>query len=195
MAKVFIKGPIVSNSDYVVYDWLGAEATCPKTVRYAIEEAKEEALEVEINSPGGNVFAASEIYTMLREYKSNVIVKIVGIAASAASVIAMSGREVLMAPTAQIMIHNVSTMASGDYRDMEHTAGVLRRANETIANAYRLKSGMGQEELLQMMDKETWLTPQQALSYKLIDGVMFERSEREQAIGKLNSLKSKEGKM
>lgn len=195
MAKVFIKGPIVSNSDYFAYEWLGLDATSPKTVRKAIEEANEDELEVEVNSPGGNVFAASEIYTMLREHKKLVTVKIIGVAASAASVISMAGHKVLMAPTAQMMIHNVSTMATGDYRSMEHTAKVLKGANDTIANAYRLKSGMSHDELLRMMDKETWLTPQDALYYNLIDGIMFEGTKAEQAIDKLNSLKLKEGKM
>jgi ATP-dependent Clp protease, protease subunit len=194
MAKVFIKGPIVSNSDYVVYEWLGLDATSPKTVTKVIENAKDEELEVEINSPGGNVFAASEIYTMLREHKELVTVKIVGIAASAASVIAMAGKKVLMAPTAQMMIHNVSTMATGDYRSMEHTAQVLKGANDTIANAYRLKSGMSHDDLLRMMDKETWLTPQQALGYRLIDGILFEGSKVKETRAKLESLKLKEGK-
>ena len=112
-------------------------------------------MEVIINSGGGSVFAASEIYTTLKSYMGNVIVKIVGLAASAASVVAMAGTKVLMSPTAQMMIHNVTTYAEGDYRDMEHTAVILKNANDTIANAYRLKSGKTQEELLALMDDET----------------------------------------
>lgn len=174
MAKVNIKGPIVSSDEQWIYDWFGIETTSPKSVNKEIASANGEDLEVEINSGGGSVFAGSEIYTILKSYEGNVIVKIVGLAASAASVIAMAGKKILMSPTAQMMMHNVSSRASGDYRDMEHTAGILRNANDTIANAYRIKSGMSQEELLLMMDKETWLTPQQALEYKLIDEVMFE---------------------
>ncbi|MGC6586544.1 head maturation protease, ClpP-related [Paenibacillus sp. Dod16] len=174
MAKVNIKGPIISSDEQWIYDWFEIEATSPKSVAKEIEAANGGDLEVDINSGGGSVFAGSEIYTALKSHKGNVTVRIVGLAASAASVIAMAGKKITMAPTAQMMIHNVSTRASGDYRDMEHMAGILKSANETIANAYRLKSGMTQEELLGMMDTETWLTPQQALNYKLIDEVMFE---------------------
>ena len=172
--KVNVKGPIVSSDESWIYDWFGIENTSPKSVNKAIEEANGDELEVEINSGGGSVFAGSEIYTALRSYQGNVTVKIVGLAASAASVIAMAGKKVVMSPTAQMMIHNVSSRASGDYRDMEHTAEILKNANETIANSYRLKSGMSQEELLAMMDKETWMTADKAKEYGLIDEVMFE---------------------
>ena len=173
MTNVNVKGAIVSNDDQWIYDWFGIEATSPKSISDAIQEANGDELEVEINSGGGDVFAGSEIYTTLKAYSGNVTTKIVGLAASAASVIAMAGDKVLMSPTAQMMIHNVSTISSGDYRDMEHTAGVLKNANDTIANAYMFKSGMDKETLLSMMDNETWLTPQQALNNKLIDEIMF----------------------
>ena len=174
MAKVNIKGPIVSDNDAWIYEWLGIKATCPKIVNDAIDKANGEDLEVIINSGGGSVFPASEIYTVLRDYAGNVIVKIVGLAASAASVVAMAGTKVLMSPTAQMMIHNVTTYAEGDYRDMEHTAEILKNANDTIANAYRLKSGKTQEELLALMDNETWMTAQKAKELGLIDEIMFE---------------------
>jgi len=172
--KVNIKGPIVSSDESWIYDWFGIENTSPKSVNKAIEEANGDELEVEINSGGGSVFAGSEIYTALRSYQGNVTVKIVGLAASAASVIAMAGKKVVMSPTAQMMIHNVYSRTSGDYRDMEHTAEILKNANETIANSYRIKSGMSQEDLLAMMDKETWMTADKAKEYGLIDEVMFE---------------------
>ena len=173
MKKINVKGVIIPSDYQRVYDWLGWEATSPKKVNNEIENANNDDLEVEINSGGGDVFSGSEIYTALKSYQGNVTVKIVGIAASAASVIAMAGDKVAMSPTAQMMIHNVSTRTSGDYRDMEHSSQVLKNANETIANSYMLKSGMSKEELLGMMDKETWLTPQQALDHKLIDEIMF----------------------
>lgn len=172
--KVNIKGAIISNSDAWIYEWFGMESTSPKSVSHEIVDAQGDALEVEINSGGGDVFAASEIFTALKSYSGDVTVKIVGLAASAASVIAMAGSKILMSPTAQMMIHNVSSRTSGDYRDMQHSAEVLKNANDTIANAYRLKSGMTQEELLSMMNKETWLTAQQALDNNLIDEVMFD---------------------
>ena len=174
MAKVNIKGPIVSDNDARIYEWLGIKATCPKIVNDAIDKANGEDLEVIINSGGGSVFAASEIYTALKSYMGNVTVKIVGMAASAASVIAMAGKKVMMTPTGQMMIHNVTTYAEGDYRDMEHTADILKTANDTIANAYRLKSGKTQEELLALMDDETWMDAKKAKELGLIDEIMFE---------------------
>ncbi len=174
MAKVNIKGPIVSDNDAWIYEWLGIKATCPKIVNDAIDKANGEDLEVIINSGGGSVFAASEIYTALKSYMGNVTVKIVGMAASAASVIAMAGKKVMMTPTGQMMIHNVTTYAEGDYRGMEHTADILKTANDTIANAYRLKSGKTQEELLALMDDETWMDAKKAKELGLIDEIMFE---------------------
>lgn len=174
MAKVNIKGPIVSDNDGRIYEWLGIKATYPKIVNDAIDKANGEDLEVIINSGGGSVFAASEIYTALKSYMGNVTVKIVGMAASAASVIAMAGKKVMMTPTGQMMIHNVTTYAEGDYRDMEHTADILKTANDTIANAYRLKSGKTQEELLALMDDETWMDAKKAKELGLIDEIMFE---------------------
>lgn len=176
--KISIKGPIIPSSSQRVYDWFGIEATSPQKVNDALEKANGEDIEVEINSGGGSVFAGSEIYTALKSYKGNVIVKIVGLAASAASVIAMAGNKVMMSPTAQIMIHNVSSWASGDYRDMEHTAEVLKSANNTIANAYRLKTGKTQEELLGLMDNETWMTAEKAKELGFIDEIMFENENK-----------------
>lgn len=174
MKKVNVKGPIIESGDQWIYDWLDMEATSPKSVYREIEAANGEDIEVIINSGGGSVFAGSEIYTALKEYPGNVTTKVVGFAASAASVVAMSGKKVIMSPTAQMMIHNASIIASGDYRDMDHTSEILKNVNNTIANAYQLKSGMDQTTLLQMMDEETWLTPQQALENGFIDEIMFE---------------------
>lgn len=178
MAKIMISGPIVSNNDKEIYEWFGMEATSPKDVKTKIEQANGEDLEVEINSGGGSVFDGSEIYTALKEYQGNITIKVVGLAASAASVIAMAGKRVLMSPTAQLMIHNVSARAGGDHRDMAHMSEILKNANIAIANAYRIKSGMDEATLLDMMAKETWLTSQQALDYHLIDEVMFEDNIR-----------------
>jgi ATP-dependent Clp protease protease subunit len=174
IAKVNIKGVIVSNNDQWIYDWFGMEAVSPKSVEKQIEKANGEELEVYINSPGGYVDAGSEIYTMLKEYTGNVIVKIVGVAASAASVIAMAGKKIVISPTAQIMIHNVSSMAWGDYRALQHEADVIKNYNTSIANAYILKTGLSKDELLELMADETWLTAQQAVEKKFADEVMFD---------------------
>lgn len=177
MAKVNIKGVIVSNDDKWIYDFFGIASTSPGSVAEEIAAANGSDLEVEINSGGGNVFAGSEIYTALKSYAGNVTVRIVGLAASAASVVAMAGKRTLMSPTAQMMLHNVSSSQDGDHRDMQHMADVLKGADISIANAYRLKSGMPEKDLLDMMGKETWLTPQQALEHKLIDEIMFATEE------------------
>jgi len=173
MKVIDIKGPIVSSSDYWIYEWLGIEAACPKVVNKTLKGLNGEDITVEINSGGGSVFAGSEIYTSLKDYKGKVTVKIVGLAASAASVIAMSGDVIIMSPTAQLMIHNASTRMQGDYRDMEHTAEFLKGVNESISNAYKIKSGLTTDELLTLMDNETWMTSKQALELGLIDEIMF----------------------
>lgn len=174
--KIDIKGPIVSNDDLWIYEWFEIDATSPGMVHDALKKANGSDVEVHINSGGGSVFDGSEIYTALKDYEGNVTVKIVGLAASAASVIAMAGDKVLMSPTSQMMIHNASVLAAGDYRDMEHTAEVLKNVNKTIANAYHIKSGLSDEELLELMNKETWFTPQQALDKGLIDEIMFDQN-------------------
>lgn len=172
--KIDIKGPIIDNDDQWIYDWFEIEATSPKKVSDLISQVKNnEDLEVEINSGGGSVFAGSEIYTALKSYKGNVTTKIVGLAASAASVIAMAGDKVLISPTGQIMIHNASGAFGGDYRNMEKGAEILKNVNATISNAYRIKTGLTNEELLEMMNKETWLSPQSALDNKFVDEIMF----------------------
>lgn len=173
MAKINIKGVIISNDDKWIYDWFDMDSTCPRDVEDQIEKANGEDLEVIINSPGGSVFAGSEIYTALKSYSGNSIGKIVGVAASAASVAAMGVKKLLISPTAEIMIHNVSSGVRGDYRDMEHSAKMLKDYNSTISNAYIIKTGMAKEELLAMMDEETWLTPEQALEHKFVDEIMF----------------------
>ncbi|WP_336798569.1 head maturation protease, ClpP-related [Exiguobacterium acetylicum] len=172
--KINIKGPIIPTSSQWIYDYFEMEATSPKRVADLIEQANGEALDIEINSGGGSVFDASEIYHALKSYAGEVTVTIVGLAASAASVIAMAGKVVRITPTAQMMIHNASTIQMGDHRDMQHTAEFLKNTNKTIAAAYRLKSGKTDEELLALMDEETWFTAEQALKNGLVDEVLFD---------------------
>lgn len=171
--RIRIAGTIVGNDEKWIYDLFGMEAFCYDDLRKAVKDDLEE-INVEINSPGGSVFAGSEIYTALKNHKGAVNVDIVGLAASAASVIAMAGKRVRMSPTAQMMIHNVSARGSGDYRDMAHLSEVLKQANETIANAYCLKTGKERAEVLQMMDGEKWFTPQEAKEQGFVDEIMFE---------------------
>lgn len=172
-----IKGDIVSDDYGWIYEWLGYSYTSPSKVANSIKEAKGEPLNIKVNSPGGDVFAASEIYSELRSYKGEVNIYITGIAASAASVISMAGKS-SMSPTAQLMVHNVSTTARGDYRDMDHMSEVLKNANDTIANAYMCKSGMSREKALELMNNETYLSAQKAKELGLIDEIMFDDSNK-----------------
>lgn len=169
--KIKIQGTIIPDDLADVYEWLGVTYTSPKSV--ALPSGKEE-VEVEINSYGGDVYAGSEIYTALKSYPGKVTTTITGIAASMASIIAMAGDTVRITPTGQIMIHNVSSYSEGNKHDFEHEADVLAGYDKTLANAYRLKTKLSEEELLDLMDHETWLTPQEALEKGFVDEILFD---------------------
>lgn len=177
MRKISVKGPIVRNSEKRYYEWFGMEATCPKDITDAVTEANGEPIVIEINSGGGDIFAGSEIYTALMAYTGDVEINIVGLAASAASVIAQAGHSKI-SPTALFMVHNVSGGAYGDYRDMQHGADVLETANKSIASAYMEKTGKTMEELLGIMDNETWMDAQKAVEYGFVDEIMFAAAPR-----------------
>lgn len=125
-----------------------------------------------LNSPGGDCIAASQIYTMLMDYKDDVTIKIDGIAASAASVIAMAGTKVLMAPTALMMIHNPMTMAYGNHADMEKAIEMLDEVKESIINAYEIKTGMSRAKLSHLMDSETWMNAGKAIELGFADDIL-----------------------
>ena len=171
-----INGAIVGNDDKWIYDWCEIEAFCPRDLN--LVEGQD--VDIEINSPGGYIYPASEIYTALMQHRGNVNITITGRAASAASVIAMAGTHVKMSPTAQMMIHNVSASGAGDYRDFEHYAEQLRKSNDTIANAYMLKTGKTRDEILKLMDHETWFTPEEALEEGFIDEVLSRSGSQDQ---------------
>ena len=171
-----INGTIVRNDDKWIYDWCDMEAFCPKDLNLIDGQD----VDIEINSPGGYIYPASEIYTALMKHKGNVNITITGRAASAASVIAMAGTHVTMSPTAQMMIHNVSASGAGDYRDFEHYAEQLKKSNDTLANAYMLKTGKTKEEILKLMDYETWFTPDEALKNGFIDEILSKEDTTDQ---------------
>lgn len=172
--KINVKGPIIPNSAKWIYDLFDMESTSPEDVTTQLDSSPQEAADVMINSGGGDVHSASEIYTALRSHQGGVKTNIVGIAASAASVIAMAGNTLAMSPTAEMMIHNSQTIALGDKNEMSKTFEMLNVTDRTIANAYRGKSGLDESELLELMDKETWLTAEDAKEHGLIDEIMFE---------------------
>lgn len=133
-----------------------------------------------INSPGGDCIAASQIYAMLMDYPHNVTVKIDGIAASAASVIAMAGTKVLMAPTALMMVHNPLTIAIGDTDEMQKAISMLDEVKESIINAYQVKTNQSRAKISHWMDAETWMNANKAIELGFADGVL-EDSKRHQA--------------
>ena len=125
-----------------------------------------------INSPGGDCVAAAQIYNMLTGYKGNVTVKIDGIAASAASVIAMAGTTVLMSPVSMMMIHNPATAAFGDHTEMAKAIEMLEGVKDSIINAYALKTGMSRAKLSRLMDAETWMDATKAVEFGFADGII-----------------------
>ena len=134
-----------------------------------------------INSPGGDCIAASQIYSMLMDYQGEVTVKVDGIAASAASVIAMAGNKVLMAPTALMMIHNPSMMAFGDHNDMAKAIDILDEVKESIINAYEIKTGQSRAILSHLMENETWMNAKKAIELHFADGIL-EDSKKESPV-------------
>lgn len=156
----------------------GDEAT-PKAFREELESGEGD-ITVWINSPGGNVFAAAEIYTMLRDYKGAVTVKIDAIAASAASVVAMAGSRVLMSPVAMLMLHDPSTIAYGNTKDMERAIHTLNEVKESIINAYAAKSGLSHSRISNLMSNETWMNAKKAVELGFADEILFDVEEPEE---------------
>ena len=161
-AVLRLEGPIDTET------WWGDEVT-PDYFRQELE-AHPGDIEVYINSPGGDVIAATMIYTMLMEHKGSVTVKIEGIAASAASIVAMAGTQVLMAPTAYMMIHNASSIAWGNKHEMEHEMAVLDEIDRGIRDAYHIKTGIRNSKLEEMMDDETWMSARTCIELGFADG-------------------------
>ncbi|MCC0893782.1 Clp protease ClpP [Staphylococcus aureus] len=171
--KVEIKGVIVSNEDKWVYEMLGMDSTCPKDVLTQLEFSDED-VDIIINSNGGNLVAGSEIYTHLRTHKGKVNVRITAIAASAASLIAMAGDHIEMSPVARMMIHNPSSIAQGEAKDLNHAAETLEHVGQIMAEAYAVRAGKNKQELVEMMARETWLNADEAIEQGFADSKMFE---------------------
>ncbi|EOB2967852.1 TPA: Clp protease ClpP [Listeria innocua] len=157
--------------------WFDDEVT-PSAFREELVQGKGD-IEVWINSPGGDCIAAAQIYNMLMEYPGDVTVKIDGIAASAASVIAMAGTEIQMSPTSLMMIHNPFTVAIGDSEEMKKTVYMLDEVKESIINAYEIKTSLSRNKLSELMDAETWLNAHKAIELGFADAIMFANGKDE----------------
>lgn len=164
--SLYIDGEIVTDGY-----WWGSEGQVVAR-RFRQELAKLGNVTVYINSPGGDVFAGADIYTMLREHKGKVTVKVTGIAASAASVIAMAGNPVLISPVGNLMIHNPWTYAAGNAKDLDHWAEVLREIGEGLINAYAEKTGKSRTEIETLLEGETYMNAQTAINEGFADGLM-----------------------
>ena len=132
-----------------------------------------------INSPGGDCVAAAQIYNMLMDYKGDVTVKIDGIAASAASVIAMAGTKVLMSPVSMMMIHNPATIAFGDTAEMQKAIEMLASVKDSIMNAYEIKTGMSRTKISHLMDAETWMDAHKAVELGFADDILARQDAEE----------------
>lgn len=166
-------GPIAQDS------WWGDEVT-PELFREELESVQGD-IEVWINSPGGDVFAAAQIYNMLMEHKGNVKVMIDALAASAASVIAMAGTDVFISPCAMMMIHNPSTIAFGDHNEMQKAIDTLNEVKEAIINAYHIKTGLSNAKLSKLMEDETWMNARRAVELGFADKIAYTEGEKDTA--------------
>ncbi|MDY7111611.1 ATP-dependent Clp protease, protease subunit [Eubacterium callanderi] len=144
-----------------------------------------------INSPGGDCVAAAQIYNMLIDYKGNVTVKIDGIAASAASVIAMAGTKVLMSPVSMLMIHNPMTIAFGNKGEMEKAISMLDEVKESIINAYEIKTGMSRAKLSHLMDSETWMDAHKAVELGFADDILKRSDAKDMEVPQVSMMYSK----
>lgn len=165
MRTLFLNGEISDET------WYGDEVT-PKLFKDELG-AGNGPITVWINSPGGDVFAAAQIYNMLMDYPYDVTVKIDGLAASAASVIAMAGTTVEMSPVAMMMIHNPATIAIGDSEEMKKAVKMLDEVKESIMNAYEIKTGLARDKISKLMDAESWFNAKKAVELGFADKILF----------------------
>ena len=163
---------LVLNGQIAEDSWFGDEVT-PAIFRDELMKG-EGNITVWINSPGGDVFAAAQIYNMLMDYKGNVTVRIDGLAASAASVIAMAGTTVGM-----LMVHNPSTAVIGNTKEMQAAIQMLDEVKESILNAYELKTGQPRQQLSDLMDAESWMNAKKAVELGFADKILFANEDEE----------------
>ncbi len=180
---LFLNGTIAEDS------WFDDDVT-PQMFKEELMDGSGN-ITVWINSPGGDCVAAAQIYNMLREYEGNVTVKIDGIAASAASVIAMAGDKVLMSPVSMMMIHNPMTIAFGDSGEMQRAIDMLSSVKDSIINAYELKTGLSRVKLAHLMDSETWMDANKAIELGFADEIIQRNGAVDMEVPQVSMLYSK----
>lgn len=180
---LFLNGTIAEDS------WFDDDVT-PQMFKEELMDGSGN-ITVWINSPGGDCVAAAQIYNMLREYEGNVMVKIDGIAASAASVIAMAGDKVLMSPVSMMMIHNPMTIAFGDFSEMQKAIDMLAGVKDSIINAYEIKTGLSRVKLAHLMDAETWMDANKAIELGFADEIIQRNGAVDMEVPQVSMLYSK----
>ncbi|MGJ8387031.1 head maturation protease, ClpP-related [Streptococcus agalactiae] len=170
--KINLKGPLIANNSQEVYDYYGMEATSAKSIINQLPEDSSDII-LEVNSNGGLVTVGSEIYTALRNYKGKVTAEVTGIAASAASVAVMGADKVVMSPTAQMMVHKaLFNWVSGNSDDLDKASSALKSSDKAIVNAYVAKTGKSEDEIMDLMRNETFMSAQDAVENGFADEVM-----------------------
>ena len=172
--KIKLNGPVIGDGSTWLYDWLGMPYISASKVSKELDAAGGGDVELYINSGGGSVFAGSEVYTVLREYPGKITAKITGVAASAASYIALAADDIRMSPLAQFMIHNAAIATDGDKRIHSSRKDLLEGVDESLISVYMKKSGKTRDELAELMNNETWMNAQKAVELGFADGILFE---------------------
>lgn len=180
MKVIEVTGTIIPNDDQIFYDWFGIDATSPRKVKDALREAGGEEVTVEVNSPGGDLWAGNEISYALSVYAGHVTADVTGIAASSATAVCCGADKVRMYPGAQYMIHNVSAKTWGDHNEMDKMSGILQNADKALSNIYRKKTGLSTKELLNLMNEETWMDADKAIKYGFVDEIIGATAQEEE---------------
>ncbi|HGM9067194.1 TPA: head maturation protease, ClpP-related [Streptococcus pyogenes] len=170
--RINLKGPLIASNSQEVYDYYGMEAASAKSIIEKLPEDNSDII-LEVNSNGGLVTVGSEIYTALRNYKGKVTAEITGMAASAASVAVMGADKVVMSPTAQMMVHKaLFNWVSGNSDDLDKASNALKSSDKAIVNAYVAKTGLSEDEIMDLMRNETFMSAQDAVEKGFADEVM-----------------------
>lgn len=170
--RIKLRGPLVSNNQQEAYDWFGMEAVSAKSISNALPDDGSDIV-LEVNSNGGLVTVGSDIYTMLKQYPGNVTAEVTGMAASAASVAIMAADTVVISPTAQMMIHKALLgCVSGNSDDLDKASNALKASDQGIVNAYVAKTGKSEDEIMELMRNETYMSAQKAVELGFADEIM-----------------------
>lgn len=183
--RIKLRGPLIQNNSQEAYDWYGLEAVSAKSIADALPEDGSDVV-LEVNSNGGLVTVGSDIYTTLKNYSGHVTAEVTGMAASAASVAIMGADKVVISPTAQIMIHKaLFGWVSGNSDDLDKASNALKASDQAIVNAYVAKTGMAEDDIMELMKAETYMSAQEAVDKGFADEIMsFETVE---AVASLNN--------